>query len=281
MLQGTQEELRHMQLDGGCQGLRAVLRPRPMPLPANEQTPVVEDGHSDDGQPVIVHVVGGVHHDGVLLLSGNTDIQAARCVGRPQLWKGLETWPSLETPGQLRAAARDGFPDRVLSVPGGHMGVPVWVPPPRLGAGQTPKAFSPSSAPREATGDYKTTVMTFPCPGVSSIPFRMPRRKREHGDVGTISGSSVKMPTPRPSQTPPGLGPGNVHLITALGGSETAPLWTELGSLGVRSSPLGMCSLHLTNCNCADVLKTFPASPPKPTNLGIIEVVSANIEWKK
>lgn len=59
------------------------------------------------------------------------------------------------------------------------MGVLVWVPPPRLGAGQTPKAFSPSSAPQEATVDYKTTAMTFPCPGVSSIAFRVLRRKLE------------------------------------------------------------------------------------------------------
>lgn len=76
----------------------SVLRPRPTPLPANKQTPVVEDGHGDDGQPVIVHVVGGVHHGGVLLLSGNTDTQAAQCAGRPQLWKGFETWPSLRDP---------------------------------------------------------------------------------------------------------------------------------------------------------------------------------------
>lgn len=144
-----------------------MLRPRPTPLPANEQTPVVEDGHGDDGQPVIVHVVGGVHHGGVLLLSGNTDTQAAQCIERPQLWKGLETQPSLEIPGQLRASARDGFPDRVLSVPGGVTWVSLYgCPHPGWEQGRFRRP-SPSSAPQEATGDYKTTVMTFPCPGDS------------------------------------------------------------------------------------------------------------------
>lgn len=111
-----------------------MLRPRPTPLPANKQTPVVEDGHGDDGQPVIVHVVGGVHHGGVLLLSGNTDTQAAQCAGRPQLWKGLETRPSLETPGKLRDSARDGFPDRVRSVPGGSHGCPCMGAPTQAGS---------------------------------------------------------------------------------------------------------------------------------------------------
>lgn len=43
----------------------------PSRLPAHEQTPVVEDRHGDDSQPVVVHVAGRVHHNAVLLLPGN------------------------------------------------------------------------------------------------------------------------------------------------------------------------------------------------------------------
>lgn len=48
-------------------------RPHPTPIPAHEQTPVIEDGQGNGSQPVVVHVAGGVHHNGFLLLSGNTE----------------------------------------------------------------------------------------------------------------------------------------------------------------------------------------------------------------
>lgn len=52
----------------------------PIPLPAYQQTPVIEDRQGDDRQPVVVHVAGGVHHHGVLLVSGNTDTRTVQCV---------------------------------------------------------------------------------------------------------------------------------------------------------------------------------------------------------
>lgn len=63
-------------------------------LPAHEQTPVVEDWQGNDNQPVVVHVAGGVHHDGVL--PGNTVTQTIQCVERPQVWGVLEIWPCFE-----------------------------------------------------------------------------------------------------------------------------------------------------------------------------------------
>lgn len=45
---------------------------QPLHLPAHEQTPVVEDRHGDGRQPAVVEVAGGIHHEVLLLLSGNT-----------------------------------------------------------------------------------------------------------------------------------------------------------------------------------------------------------------
>ena len=61
----------------------------------------------------------------------------------------------------------------------------------------------------------------------------MPGSKVEHRDVRTTSGKLWENAASQASQTPPGLGCGNVHLTIAPGGSEAAPLWTDLGIPGL------------------------------------------------
>ena len=73
-------------------------------------------------------------------------------------------------------------------------------------------------------------VMTFPCalwyhPG----PPGCQEARWSTVMLEPLQGSFGKMQLPRPAQTPPGLGCGNVHLTIAPGGSEAAPLWTDLG----------------------------------------------------
>lgn len=55
----------------------------PCRLPANKQTPVIEDRQGDGGQPAVVQVAGRVHHDRILLfrlLPGNPHIHKQHTV---------------------------------------------------------------------------------------------------------------------------------------------------------------------------------------------------------
>lgn len=90
------------------------------------------------------------------------DTQTVQCVGRPQHWRVLETWPSLETLGQLQAEAQEMAVQGQcpVSLKRSHRvslyGKTGWE------QGRL-CSFPPCSAPQEATVDYKITVMSRPC----------------------------------------------------------------------------------------------------------------------
>ena len=159
-----------------------------------------------------------------------TPTQTAQCVGSLQLWRGLDTWSSLQTPGQLWAAAEE-----MTSQIGCYLS--------QQGSCGCP-CRGPSLPPPGSHGNSKTMVMTFP----RALWYHPRTPECQGGKWSTVmleppQGSFGKMQVPRPTQTPPGLGSGNVHLTLAPGGSEAAPLWTDLGIPGVPFRKV-LCPLH-------------------------------------
>lgn len=156
--------------------------------------------------------------------------QTAQCVGSLQLWRGLETWSSLQTPGQLWAAAEEMTSQiGCYQSQRGSCGCPC----------RGPSLTAPGSH-----GNSKTMVMTFPRalryhPGTAGYQGR----KRSTVILEPPQGSFGKMQVPRRTQIPPGLGSGNVHLTLAPGGSEAAPLWTDLGTPGLPFRTV-LCPLY-------------------------------------